>query len=73
MADRDVLPDNVKPLHYILSLRDLDFDKWSYRGTVTYVHDSRSYPSHLDHCDPGRLLLRLPLLTTDPTAYICRS
>ncbi|PHH86097.1 hypothetical protein CDD83_10766 [Cordyceps sp. RAO-2017] len=34
MADRDVLPDHVKPVHYHLSLRDLDFDKWTYKGTV---------------------------------------
>lgn len=37
MTDRDVLPDNVKPSHYVLSLRDLDFKAWTYKGTVTYV------------------------------------
>ncbi|KAL7906930.1 peptidase family M1 domain-containing protein [Trichoderma velutinum] len=35
MADRDVLPDNIKPSHYALSLRDLDFKNWTYKGTVT--------------------------------------
>ncbi|KAK5997760.1 Alanine/arginine aminopeptidase [Cladobotryum mycophilum] len=35
MADRDVLPDNIKPSHYALSLRDLDFKTWTYKGTVT--------------------------------------
>ncbi|KAJ6439475.1 aminopeptidase [Purpureocillium lavendulum] len=35
MADRDVLPDSVKPVHYGLSLRDLDFKTWTYKGTVT--------------------------------------
>ncbi|PTB63773.1 aminopeptidase N [Trichoderma citrinoviride] len=35
MADRDVLPDNIKPSHYVLSLRDLDFKTWTYKGTVT--------------------------------------
>jgi hypothetical protein len=37
MTDRDVLPDNVKPKHYDLSLRDLEFTNWTYKGTVTYV------------------------------------
>ncbi|KAF5258162.1 hypothetical protein FOXYS1_11281, partial [Fusarium oxysporum] len=35
MTDRDVLPDNVKPKHYDLSLRDLEFTNWTYKGTVT--------------------------------------
>ncbi|KAI8683556.1 Aminopeptidase [Fusarium keratoplasticum] len=35
MTDRDVLPDNVKPKHYNLSLRDLEFTNWTYKGTVT--------------------------------------
>ncbi|KAH6885724.1 peptidase family M1-domain-containing protein [Thelonectria olida] len=35
MDDRDVLPDNVKPRHYNLSLRDLEFKNWTYKGTVT--------------------------------------
>ncbi|KAG6024767.1 hypothetical protein E4U41_001688 [Claviceps citrina] len=35
MADRHVLPDNVRPAHYNVSLRDLDFTNWTYRGTVT--------------------------------------
>jgi hypothetical protein len=36
MTDREVLPDNVKPTHYNLSLRDLEFETWTYKGTVTY-------------------------------------
>ncbi|KAH7120209.1 peptidase family M1-domain-containing protein [Dactylonectria estremocensis] len=35
MDDRDVLPDNVKPNNYFLSLKDLDFKAWTYQGTVT--------------------------------------
>ncbi|KAH6608174.1 aminopeptidase 2 [Trichoderma cornu-damae] len=35
MADRDILPDNFKPTHYVLSLRDLNFEDWTYKGTVT--------------------------------------
>lgn len=34
MADRDILPDNIKPFHYTLSIRDLDFKNWTYKGTV---------------------------------------
>ncbi|CAG9938791.1 unnamed protein product [Clonostachys rosea f. rosea IK726] len=34
MTDREVLPDNVKPIHYSLSLRDLEFKNWTYQGTV---------------------------------------
>ncbi|KAK1760223.1 mitochondrial aminopeptidase 2 [Echria macrotheca] len=34
MADRDILPDNFKPVHYDLVIRDLDFPTWSYKGTV---------------------------------------
>ncbi|KAG5917750.1 hypothetical protein E4U53_004167, partial [Claviceps sorghi] len=35
MADREILPDNVRPTHYNVSLRDLDFKNWTYQGTVT--------------------------------------
>lgn len=35
MTDREVLPDNVKPNHYVVSLRDLEFKNWTYKGTVT--------------------------------------
>jgi aminopeptidase N len=35
MTDREVLPDNVKPNHYVLSLKDLEFKTWTYKGTVT--------------------------------------
>ncbi|KAK3900207.1 peptidase family M1-domain-containing protein [Staphylotrichum tortipilum] len=34
MTDRDILPDNFKPGHYDLVIKDLDFEKWSYTGTV---------------------------------------
>ncbi|KAB5582275.1 peptidase family M1-domain-containing protein [Coniochaeta sp. 2T2.1] len=34
MADRDILPDNFKPSHYDLVIKDLDFGNWSYKGTV---------------------------------------
>ncbi|KAL0467868.1 aminopeptidase [Neurospora intermedia] len=34
MTDRDILPDNFKPIHYDLEIRDLDFTSWSYKGTV---------------------------------------
>ncbi len=35
MAERDILPDHFKPVHYDLVLTDLDFDQWSYKGAVT--------------------------------------
>ncbi|KAK4101305.1 hypothetical protein N658DRAFT_507242 [Parathielavia hyrcaniae] len=34
MTDRDILPDNFKPVHYDLAITDLDFKNWSYKGTV---------------------------------------
>ncbi|KAK0624250.1 peptidase family M1-domain-containing protein [Immersiella caudata] len=34
MADRDILPDNFKPVHYDLVIKDLDFKAWTYNGTV---------------------------------------
>ncbi|KAK4208605.1 putative aminopeptidase [Rhypophila decipiens] len=34
MSDRDILPDDFKPRHYDLVITDLDFAKWSYKGTV---------------------------------------
>ncbi|KAM4060688.1 peptidase family M1 domain-containing protein [Hirsutella rhossiliensis] len=34
MADRDILPDLVKPAHYHVSLKDLEFTEWTYKGTV---------------------------------------
>lgn len=37
MDDRDILPGNVKPINYLLSLKDLEFKNWTYQGTVTYV------------------------------------
>ncbi|CRK18527.1 hypothetical protein BN1723_011614, partial [Verticillium longisporum] len=37
MADRDVLPDAIKPSHYVVSLRELDFKNWTYQGTVRQV------------------------------------
>lgn len=41
MADRNVLPDQFKPVNYDLVLKDLDFEKWSYNGSVTYEVSSR--------------------------------
>ncbi|KAL9949467.1 hypothetical protein ACHAP9_001688 [Verticillium nonalfalfae] len=35
MADRDVLPDAIRPSHYVVSLRELDFKNWTYQGTVS--------------------------------------
>lgn len=34
MADRDILPDSFKPRHYDLLIKDLDFNNWTYNGTV---------------------------------------
>ena len=34
MTDRDILPDNFKPVHYDLVIKDLNFENWSYKGTV---------------------------------------
>lgn len=34
MDDRDVLSKHVKPTHYNLALRNLDFAKWTYDGIV---------------------------------------
>jgi aminopeptidase N len=34
MTDRDILPDDVRPSHYALSLRGLDFADWTYKGSV---------------------------------------
>lgn len=34
MTDRDILPDYFKPSHYDLTVKDLDFNDWSYKGTV---------------------------------------
>lgn len=35
MADRDILPDTFKPVHYDLAIKDLDFANWTYNGSVT--------------------------------------
>ncbi|KAK0388040.1 hypothetical protein NLU13_4284 [Sarocladium strictum] len=35
MTDREVLPAHVKPTHYVVSLHDLEFKDWTYKGTVT--------------------------------------
>lgn len=37
MADRNILPDHVKVEHYDIVLTDLDFEKWTYNGSVTYA------------------------------------
>jgi len=34
MTDRDILPDTFKPAHYDLVITDLDFNNWSYKGSV---------------------------------------
>ncbi|KAL2270672.1 hypothetical protein VTJ83DRAFT_43 [Remersonia thermophila] len=34
MTDRDILPDTFKPVHYDLVIKDLNFENWSYKGTV---------------------------------------
>ncbi|KJZ73130.1 hypothetical protein HIM_07514 [Hirsutella minnesotensis 3608] len=34
MDDRETLPDHVKPTHYHVSLRNLEFKNWTYKGTV---------------------------------------
>ncbi|KAM3514598.1 hypothetical protein MY11210_001704 [Beauveria gryllotalpidicola] len=35
MADRITITRNYKPSHYKLSLKDLDFQAWTYQGTVS--------------------------------------
>lgn len=35
---REILPTNVKPLHYTLTLEP-DFEKFTYEGTVTIEYD----------------------------------
>lgn len=40
MPDKITLPRNYKPSHYKLSLRDLDFQAWTYKGTVRHVAPS---------------------------------
>ncbi|KAJ3475335.1 hypothetical protein NLG97_g9497 [Lecanicillium saksenae] len=37
MSEKILLPRNYKPSHYTLSLRDLDFQAWTYKGTVRQV------------------------------------
>lgn len=32
--DHETLSDSVIPTHYKVSLRNLDFDSWTYSGTV---------------------------------------
>ncbi|ERS96566.1 uncharacterized protein SPSK_01011 [Sporothrix schenckii 1099-18] len=34
-SDRDILPGNFKPSHYDLTITDLDFTEWTFKGTVT--------------------------------------
>lgn len=34
MEDRDILPDNFKPVHYSLSVKDLDLTNWTFGGVV---------------------------------------
>lgn len=37
MADRDILPSDFKPSHYDLTIKDLNFNDWSYKGLVASV------------------------------------
>lgn len=39
---RQVLPTNVKPVHYDLTLEP-NFEKFTYEGTVTIEYASREY------------------------------
>lgn len=41
--NREVLPTNVKPLHYDLTLEP-DFEKFTYEGTVVVEY---TFPQHL--------------------------
>ncbi len=34
MADRDILPGNFRPRRYDLVIKDLDFENWTYKGTI---------------------------------------
>lgn len=45
MTDREVLPDNVKPTHYDLTLTELEFKTWTYKGTVVCVPPCRGASS----------------------------
>ncbi|KAK6218329.1 peptidase family M1 [Colletotrichum tabaci] len=31
MADREVLPESIEPSFYVLSLRNLNFENWTYK------------------------------------------
>ncbi|OAQ96575.1 hypothetical protein LLEC1_08048 [Akanthomyces lecanii] len=42
MPDNITLPRDYKPSHYKLSLSDLDFQAWTYRGTVRHVAPRRT-------------------------------
>ncbi|GJD04634.1 peptidase family M1 [Colletotrichum higginsianum] len=55
MADREVLPESIRPSHYVLSLRDLNFEDWTYKGTVT-MHTTPEPP-----LTPPELKLELEL------------
>lgn len=46
MGDKIVLPRTYKPSHYQLSLSDLDFQSWTFKGTVRQVGDA---PRSLHH------------------------
>lgn len=66
MADREILPDNVKPIHYNVSLRDLEFKTWTYQGTVTYVVSNEPNTAAIETCI---YMMMNPLTKT--TSVIC--
>lgn len=43
MAAREILPTNVKPLHYDLTLEP-DFSNFTYRGTVIIEYVKKCFP-----------------------------
>lgn len=54
-GSREVLPTNVKPVHYDLTLEP-DFEKFTYEGSVTieYVWNRLSYNMLLTTAKSGR-------------------
>lgn len=54
MADRDILPDCFQPVHYMLLIKNLDFEHWTYDGEVRSVPESKPLDSST------RSLLALP-------------
>lgn len=44
MGDRNILPDHIKVDHYDIVLTNLDFNKWTYNGSVTYARTTPKLP-----------------------------